>query len=78
MEVKNLKQTGESWDARMRRILLPVMSNINPDLEFTAEICEDFDDKTSRCGLRINHTFYKKPMMKQLLLHISIPAIAVL
>ena len=46
--------------------------------EFTAEICEDFDDKTSRCGLKINHTFYEKPMMKQFLLHISLPAIAVL
>ena len=33
---KELKETGESGDARMRRILLPVMSSINPDLEFTA------------------------------------------
>ena len=38
---KELKKTGESGDARMRRILLPVMSSINPDLEFTAEISED-------------------------------------
>ena len=51
-EVKNkeLKETGESGDARIRRILLPVMSSINPDLEFTAEICED----KTRCSLRIN------------------------
>ena len=74
MEVKNLKERGESGDSRIRRKLLPVMSSINPDMEFTAEICEDFDDKTSRCGLKINHTFYEK----QLLLHISLPAIAVL
>ena len=76
MEVKNLKETGESGDSRIRRKLLPVMSSINPDLQFTAEICEYFEDKTSRCCL--NHTFYEKPMMKQLLLHISLPAIAVL
>ena len=36
MKEKELKKTGESGDARMRRILLPVMSSINPDLEFTA------------------------------------------
>ena len=78
VEIKNLKEKGESGDSRIRRTLLPVMSSINPDLEFTAEICEDFDDKTSRCGLKINHTFYEKPMMKQFLLHISLPAIAVL
>ena len=41
MKEKELKKTGESGDARMRRILLPVMSSINPDLEFTAEISED-------------------------------------
>ena len=57
VEIKNLKERGESGDSRIRRKLLPVMSSINPDLEFTAEICEDFDDKTSRCGLKINHTF---------------------
>ena len=43
VEVKNLKETGESGDPRTRRTLLPVMSSINPDLEFTAEISEDFD-----------------------------------
>ena len=43
MEVKNLKKTGESGDSRIRRKLLPVMSSINPDLEFTADIWEDFD-----------------------------------
>ena len=48
VEVKNLKETGESGDSRIRRKLLPVMSSINPDLEFTAETCEDFEDKTSR------------------------------
>ena len=78
MEVKNLKETGESGDSRIRRKLLPVMSSINPDLQFTAEICEYFEDKTSRCCLKFNHTFYEKPMMKQLLLHISLPAIVVL
>ena len=66
VEIKNLKEnTAASYEHY-------------PDLEFTAEICEDFDDKTSRCGLKINHTFYEKPMMKQFLLHISLPAIAVL
>ena len=78
VEIKNLKERGESGDSRIRRTLLLVMSSINPDLEFTAEICEDVDDKTSRCGLKINHTFYEKPMMKQLLLHISLPAKSVL
>ena len=58
MEVKNLKETGESGDSRIRRKLLPVMSSINPDLQFTAEICEYFEDKTSRCCLKFNHTFY--------------------
>ena len=33
-----------------KTILLPVMVSINPDLEFTAEICED----KTRCSLRIN------------------------
>ena len=69
---KELKKTGESGDARMRRILLPVMSSINPDLEFTAEISED------KKGLMINQTFYEQPMRTQLLLPIYLAAIAVL
>ena len=52
VEVKNLKDTGESGDPRTRRTLLPVMSSINPDLEFTAEISEDFD------GQIFTFTFY--------------------
>ena len=32
VEVKNLRETGESGDPRTRRTLLPVMSSINPDL----------------------------------------------
>ena len=52
VEVKNLKETGESGDPRTRRTLLPVMSSINPDLEFTAEISEDFD------GQIFTFTFY--------------------
>ena len=37
-----LKLEGESPDNRMRRICLPVMNCINPDLKFTAEIANDF------------------------------------
>ena len=34
MEVKNLKETGESGDSGQRIKLLPFMSSIIPDLEF--------------------------------------------
>ena len=31
VEIKNLKERGESGDSRIRITLLPVMSSINPD-----------------------------------------------
>ena len=42
MEDLKLKQKGESPDERMRRICLPLMNCLSPDLNFTAEISSEF------------------------------------
>ena len=43
-EDRELKEKGESKDARMSRILQGAMNSINSDLVFTTELCEDFGD----------------------------------
>ena len=59
----------ETSNARMVRICLPAINSINPDLEFTAEIPEEFPDSKlptldfflwlTRHGL-LNHSYYQK------------------
>ena len=44
-EDKELRLRGETTEARMVRVLLPALNNINEDLNFTAEIPEDFEDR---------------------------------
>ena len=72
-----LSEKGETADARMVRILTPVMNNINPDLKFTSEIREDFQDgkiPTLDCKIwmmedwSMNHTYFEKEMRNQMLI----------
>ena len=76
-EDEKLKAEGESSEARRARILIPAMNSINPDLSFTVELAEDFEDKrlpTLDCKLwfnkdwTINHTYYEKPMKSQMMI----------
>ena len=72
------RESGESEDARMARILLPAMNSINPDLRFTAEVCDDFEDNCLptldfKLWLEgeeqlINHTYFEKEMRSQLMI----------
>ena len=71
------RDEGETKDARMARILQPVMNGINTDLAFTTELPEDFEDGRIPTldfkmwleeDLEINHTFYEKPMKSQILI----------
>ena len=68
---------GESRDARMARILQPVMNSINGDLVFTTELPEDFEDERLPTldfkmwleeDWEINHTFYGKAMKNQMMI----------
>ena len=43
-EDERLRAEGEHRDARMARLCLPVLNNINKDLEFTAETSAEFDN----------------------------------
>ena len=71
MEDLKSVQTGESKDERMRRLCLPVMNDINPDLSFTAEVAGDFENGRLPTldfelwmddeGL-IHHSFFQKAM----------------
>ena len=76
-EDERLRKEGETTDARMARILAPVMNSINPDLTFTTEIMEDFGDKrlpTLDCSLwfeedwSLNHTYFEKSMRSQIVI----------
>ena len=74
-DVKKEEQ-GESKEARMVRVLTPAMNSINPDLRFTAELREDFEDHRLPTldfkmwfdkDWRINHTYFEKAMRSQLI-----------
>ena len=76
-EDDELEKGGETVDARMTRVLVPAMNCINPDLVFTTELREDFDDgklPTLDCkiwledDLTVNHTYFEKDMRSQLLI----------
>ena len=61
----------ESTNARMRRICMPAINNINQDLEFTAELPEEFAENKlptldfllwlEKHGL-LNHSYFEKSM----------------
>ena len=72
-----LEQEGETGDARMQRLCHPAMEAINPDLKFTVEKEEEFEDnKIPTLDFKewllenghLNHTYYEKPMKNQILL----------
>ena len=44
-EDQELERRGENKAAFMARLCLPLMNSINPDLTFTAEVAEDFEDE---------------------------------
>ena len=76
-EDEKKENEGESKEARMVRMLTPVMNSINKELVFTTELEEDFEDNklpTLDCklwlekDLSINHTYYEKEMRTQLLI----------
>ena len=66
---KILEEGGETIDARMARVCLPAMEDINPDLKFTPEVASDFPDgwvptldfktKMLEDGT-ITHTYFQK------------------
>ena len=68
---KILEEGGETIDARMARVCLPLMEDINPDLKFTSEVASDFPDgwvptldfktKMPEDGA-ITHTYFQKSM----------------
>ena len=41
---KMMEESGEDRNARMARICLPAMEDVNPDLKFTTEVESDFPD----------------------------------
>ena len=71
------REMHESSNARMVRVCLPAINSINGDLEFTAEIPEEFRDEKlptldfslwlTRWGL-LNHTFFQKEMKTPLVI----------
>ena len=76
-EDQDLRLKGESVDAKMVRILLPALNNINADLNFTSEIMEDFEDRRLPTldfkmwlekDQEINHTYFEKEMRTQLVI----------
>ena len=76
-EDEEKEKEGESKHARMARILQPAMNGINPDLVFTTELEEDFEDNRLPTldfkmwleeDMEINHTFYEKPMKTQIMI----------
>ena len=65
------KEQKESTNQRMARICLPAINSINPDLEFTAEVPEDFEDGRvptldtnwwQMADYTINHSYFEKAM----------------
>ena len=74
--VKKYKEL-ETNNSRMARVCLPAMNSINPDLEFTAEVPEDFEDKKlptldfktwPEIDRKLNFVYYEKPMRTQFLI----------
>ena len=70
-EDKLKEQEGETTNQRMARICNIAMNDINPELEFTVETADDFEDKKlptlDFCIWQeedgsINHTYYQKPI----------------
>ena len=69
-EDKKLQADGESANARMKRICLPALNSINPDLRFTAEIPEEFQNQRLPTldfelwleNNKLRHHYYQKPM----------------
>ena len=69
IEDKIKKQEGESTNQRMARICLPAMNSVNPNLEFTVEAPEDFEQERlptldftlwqEKDGT-INHSYFQK------------------
>ena len=71
IEDKNKKSNGESCNQRMARICQTVMNSINPDLEFTVETPEEFENEKlptldfkiwQEKDQTINHTYFQKAM----------------
>ena len=71
------QQEGESDEARMVRVLTPAANSINPDLRFTSELEEDFEDNKLPTldfkiwlgeDFSIFHTYFEKAMRTQLLI----------
>ena len=70
-EDKKRELEGEKPNQRMARLCVAAMNSINPDLEFTVECPEDYEDKKlptldftiwqDKNG-RINHSYYQKDM----------------
>ena len=69
-EDEDLRKAGENRDMRMVRLCLPICNNINRDLEFTAEVADEFENKRLPTldfemwleDEEINHSYYQKPM----------------
>ena len=71
------REEKESSNARMVRVCLPAINSINGDLEFTAEIPEEFKDEKlptldfflwlTRWGM-LNHSFFQKEMKTPLVI----------
>ena len=72
-----LEKKGESRAAFMARLCLPLMNDINPDLTFTAEVADDFEDQKlptldTKLWMRqdgtLVHSYFEKEMRTQILL----------
>jgi hypothetical protein len=69
-------KAGETTLKRMSKVCQEVMNSINPDLEFTVETHEDYEDgmlptldfKIEVVKGQITHTYFEKPMRNQLVL----------
>ena len=76
-DLRMRKEMKESSNARMVRVCLPAINQVNTDLVFTAEIPEDFQDSKlptldfflwlDRNGL-LNHSYFQKSMKTPLVI----------
>ena len=68
-----LRSMGESRNARMIRLIMPIINSINPDLTFTAEQPDDFESgrmptldfemwQEGAGGEELCHNYYQKTM----------------
>ena len=72
-----LEKAGEARNTFMARVCLPAMNDINPDLTFTAEVEDDYEDRRLptldfslwiKKGGEISHSYYEKDMKSQIML----------